>query len=325
MHHALALLESASRALAKGEPVALCTIVRSRGSTPQADGALLLLYGDTRTQGTLGGGCVEAEVRRQALDLLNQRRSGVLTFQLDHDYGWDDGLICGGLVDVAVAPLEVERDGPLLASVVDALSRCEAGTLPVRVDADGQAVEYRVHFEAVPKLLIAGAGHIGVELARQAVRLDFDVRVFDDRADLLSAERFRDPIGRVVGPIEKCLVAESISENTYVVIVTRGHKHDEQALQAVIGSPARYIGMIGSRRKCKLIFDDLAATGVARERLERVHAPIGLPIDAVTVPEIAISIVAQLIETRRKGRRRAHSVEGPLPCETGSPAAGAGV
>ncbi len=151
-------------------------------------------------------------------------------------------------------------------------------------------------------MLIAGAGHIGQALCRLAFDLDFDVAVLDDRDDLL--ERFiPDPARRVVGPIDETIVAEPIDDGTYIVIVTRGHRHDEQVLKAVAGQPARYIGMIGSRRKVKLTFDELRLTGVPEEALQRVRAPIGLDIGSVTVNELALAIAAQLVEARRAGYR----------------------
>ncbi len=315
MHHAAKLLESALAALNEGRPAALCAVVGATGSTPQVPGALMLVHHDGRAEGTLGGGCVEAEVRRQALHLLNRGQARVLALRLDHDYGWDDGLICGGRLDVAVMPLAAGRHAEPLAAAYEALRGCRIATLPIRVATDEGLVEYRLHFGAVPTLLIAGAGHVGREVAAQAVRLDFRVRVFDDRPDVLSLERFPAPIERVVGTIDACLAAEPIDDGTYIVIVTRGHRHDEQALYAVVRSPAKYVGMIGSRRKCKVVFESLIARGIEPELIERVQAPIGLPIDAVTVPELGISIVAELIAHRRKGRKKVRAVEGPSPIE----------
>jgi xanthine dehydrogenase accessory factor len=311
MHHAVAILESAASALRAGRRVALCAVVNAAGSTPQESGALLLLHDDLRIEGTLGGGCVEAEVRRQALTLLNKREPRLLTFKLDHDYGWDDGLICGGTLKVAVAPLAGQVHLPEIETALTTLRRFEPATLPLRVYDEAAHLEFRLNFEALPALLIAGGGHVGRELAWQAARLDFRVRVFDDRADMLSPQRFAPPVECIVGPIDEMLAQERIDEHTYIVIVTRGHQRDEQALHAIIHKPARYIGMIGSRRKKKLIFDDLKRLGVTAELLDRVQSPIGLPIGAVTVPEIAISILAQLIEARRQGLRR-KAVEGPF-------------
>lgn len=310
MNPFVALFRSLARQVEQDRRVAFCTIVGAHGSTPQSAGASLLLHENMTTEGTLGGGCVEAEVRKRAFELLQRNQSGLLAFQLDHDYGWDDGLICGGTMRVAVATIHhADQSAPFL-SAADALEKRRSATVPLRIEHEKQTQEYRLHIEAPAKLIIAGAGHVGAEVARLAVGLDFDVTVIDDRADLMKTERFSPPIQPVVGDIEQTLRAQTIDSNTYVVIVTRGHQHDEQALHAVIDSDARYLGMIGSRRKVKLIFDDLIALGVHADKLQQVHAPIGSRIGAVTVPEIAVSILAQLIEVRRS--RKPTHVEGPL-------------
>ena len=149
-----------------------------------------------------------------------------------------------------------------------------------------------------PTLLIAGAGHVGQALCHLGNWLDFDVVIVDDRADFASAERLPEADDIIVGDIETELRNYPITPLTYVVIVTRGHQHDESALHAVVESDARYIGLIGSRRKIKLIFDDLLDVGIPTERLQRVYAPVGLNINSKTVPEIAVSIAAQLIQIR---------------------------
>ena len=123
--------------------------------------------------------------------------------------------------------------------------------------------------------------------------------VIDDRADCASSERFPSAERLIVGEIETELARFPIDAATYVVIVTRGHRHDGKALSAVVNSPAKYVGLIGSKRKVITIFGDLVSQGVAVEKLARVHAPIGLNIGAITVPEIAISIAAELVAVRR--------------------------
>ncbi|HWL93692.1 MAG TPA: XdhC family protein [Phycisphaerae bacterium] len=305
------LLRALVDAVRRGRRVAFCTVVGSHGSTPQAAGASLILNEDMSTQGTLGGGCVEAEVRKRAFELLQQGKSELLTFTLNHDYGWDDGLICGGTMKIAVATIDSPDATAVFAKAAADLDAGFDIRLPLHVtNQAGSIEEYRLFIEAPAKLIIAGAGHVGAELARLAVKLDFQVWVFDDRGDMMGPERLPAPIQPVVGDSGGRLREFAIDGNTYVVIVTRGHSNDEKALHAVIQSPARYVGMIGSRRKVKLIFDDLAALGVDRGLLTRVHAPIGLPIGAVTVPEIAVSILAQMIEVRR-AEKPAH-VEGPF-------------
>lgn len=290
--------------------VALCAIVTTRGSTPQPAGTMLCVDQAAQITGTLGGGCVEAEVRRRAHEMLAARRSELITFNLDHDFGFDDGMICGGQMDVAVSVISPSDHADVLAAARDRLRAGQAATLPLRVRSGPGLVEYRIHLETAPELLIAGAGHISKILASLAVRLEFRVCVIDDRVEYANAERFPPPIRTIAADIAGALRTWPIGANTYVVIVTRGHKHDETALAAVLDSPGRYLGMIGSRRKIKVIFDDLRRQGAAPEKLNRVHAPIGLDISAVTTEEIALSIAAELVSVRRADRRQA--VEGPF-------------
>lgn len=279
-----------------------CLVVKSRGSTPQSAGALMLVDEDLNTFGTIGGGCVEAEVRRQAHAMMKRGESGVLSFKLDHDYGWDDGLICGGTIEMAVAPLpEAER----LARVIDDVRNRRATELMFMVSASaGESQSFVLNLPQRDRLYIAGAGHVGQALARFALPLEFETTIFDDREDLL--QRFAPPgCVKVAGEIAEKLREASVDDRTYVVIVTRGHKHDEQALHAVVGRGAKYLGMIGSRRKIKLIFDDLKDFGVDPKVFTDVHAPVGLDIGSVSVEEIALSIAAELVQVRRSDKAAA--------------------
>lgn len=261
--------------------------------------------------GTLGGGCMEADVRRRAHELLTDARSELFTFELDHDFGYDDGMICGGQMDVAVSVLDSANHIPPIRRAVADLQRGEASSLALRIATDKGLVEYRLRLESAPRLLIAGGGHIARRVADLAVPLGFCVTVLDDRSAYANAERFPPPITPLVGDIAKTLSDSPIDANTYIVIVTRGHQHDERALEAVLDSPARYVGMIGSHRKIDVIFEDLRHAGASDEQLARVHAPIGLSIGSVTTQEIAVSIAAELVSVRRAQRHRA--VEGPFP------------
>ena len=292
------VLEELVRRTEAGEVVALCTVVSARGSTPQAAGARMLLLADGKTVGTLGGGCVEAEVRQQAIQLLLQQQSKLLTFKLDHDYGWDDGLICGGAMDIFVQTLASKADAEAYRQGTAALRSGQPATVTIEYEVDGRPKLYRETIDPPPKLLIVGAGHVGQALASLAHSLGFHVSVLDDRSDCASAERFPSA-SRHVAEIESALRDWPIDAHTYVVIVTRGHRHDGKALAAVIDSPAKYLGLIGSKRKVKTIFEDLLAQGAPVDKLLRVHAPIGFEIGAVTVPEIAISIAAELVAVRR--------------------------
>jgi len=292
------ILDEITHRLAAGQRLALCTVVESRGSTPQGAGAKMLVTAEGQIIGTLGGGCVEAEVRLRAMELLAGGESKLLEFRLDHDYGWDDGLICGGVMGIYVQVLN-ERWREHFERLSAAMRAGEQAEFVVEYASEQGRRRYAEVLGPPPTLLIAGAGHVGQALASLAATLDFRVAVIDDRADFTSAERFPNASQRIVGEIEQELRRYPIDASTYVVIVTRGHRHDGRALQAVIESPARYLGLIGSKAKIKLIFDDLMASGVDRAALLRVHAPIGLDIGAVSVAEIAVSIGAELIAIRR--------------------------
>ncbi len=328
-----------------GLKCALCTLVSTRGSTPQEAGAKLLVFPDGKTAGTIGGGCVEAEVRRRALQALDSGSPQVMDFVLDHDFGWDDGLICGGRMDVFVDVLDeqsaaifqelrnrVEAKSPvvlgsfikgenagakfLYAAEENELIGLEGGEssedirkaarssrtanetslLPVAESEDQVFLEPHL---PKPTLLIAGAGHVGQALAHQGQLLDFEVVVVDDRETFANPNVLPDADKIIVDDIPRGLKEFPVDEDTYIVIVTRGHLHDQDALFSVIDRPAAYKGLIGSRRKIRMIFDEFKRLGVDEELMRNVYAPIGLDIASVTVPEIALSIAAQLVLVRR--------------------------
>jgi len=335
-----AVLETVIREVQAGRKSALCVVVATRGSTPQGPGAMMCVDEAGHVEGTIGGGCTEAEVRRRALEMaiaapaeiannvprtpsprLPEDRAltdgTVITLTLDHDFGFDDGLICGGHMDVAVCVCSRGEHAEALRHALDSLHGGRPATIPFVVTTADGSVEYRLNLEPTPKLVIAGGGHIGRHLAEMMPRFGFDVSVIDDRPEFANADRFPAPVHPVVGDIAETLAGWPIGENTYIVIVTRGHKYDEAALRAVIDSPARYLGMIGSRRKIKVIYDDLMHDGVPKEKLYRVYAPIGIAIKCVTPEEIALSIAAQLVSTRREPHHAA-AVEGPLPLKEGA-------
>ncbi len=309
MSDLVALLEILVADIEADWPVALCAVLERYGSAPQTPGATMLVRSDGSTVGTVGGGVVEAEVRRQALELLNENRSALLKLELDHDYGWDDAAICGGTMAVGVMPItRATGINPFRSALENARDRRPAH-IPVVIEHKGKRLEYRLHLEVPPTLLIAGAGHIGQALARLALELDFHVVVIDDRAEFASRERHGERVELIVEDIAGALRDYPIDAGCYVVVVTRGHKHDRDALAAVVHRPAAYIGMIGSQRKSAAVLRALADAGVPQDLLDRVHTPIGVPIGAQTVNEIAVSIAAELIQVRRQ--RTPVLVEGP--------------
>ncbi|MEX2122187.1 MAG: XdhC family protein [Pirellulales bacterium] len=348
----LEILQQLLEALRAGRPVVYCRLVETRGSTPQKAGAAMLVFPDGSQAGTLGGGCVEAEVKRRALAGLEQGRAEVAAFQLDNDYGWDDGLICGGRMQVLIQPIAAPgqtdagqtyfqryldllsqgagcleaivfdgaksglpapacylfaRDRRLVAAALESAAPATAvpaGIIDQLPDLDARprpmAAQGVAYLPVLPRcrLLIVGGGHIGRAVGNMAPDLDFDVWVVDDRAEYVSQDRFPRAARLIQGEIGPTLRGLEITPDTYALIVTRGHNHDEEALFHLAERGARYVGLIGSRRKIKLIFDDLEAQGVSGEALSKVYAPLGIDIGSQTVPEIAISILAELIAHR---------------------------
>jgi xanthine dehydrogenase accessory factor len=149
-----------------------------------------------------------------------------------------------------------------------------------------------------PALVVVGAGHVGQHVARLAATVGFRVTVVDDREKFANRDNFPEPVTVIVEPIPEWLQGADLPRDAYVVVVTRGHRHDLDALRALAPRDLRYLGLIGSRAKVARIFELLASEGVAPERLARVHSPIGLDIGAVTPEEIAVSIVAELVAVK---------------------------
>ncbi|MEM1097397.1 MAG: XdhC family protein [Planctomycetota bacterium] len=288
-----------------GERLAVCALAKTTGSTPQKAGALMLVLSSGQIIGTIGGGCVEAEVRSQALCRLSkppgtsEQRDALLRFPLDRDYGWDDGLVCGGVMFVAIQLIESASQAEPWRDAFRAIADGNTGRVQLSLkDEQSQPVEVTFEQEPKPKLVIAGAGHIGEALAQIAHPMGFEVTVVDDRAQAASPVRFPDA-NRVVGAMGYELSKLEIDQRSYVVIVTRGHQHDGEALAAVVESNAKYLGLIGSRRKVLSIYTSLLEQGTSAERLRRVRSPIGLKLGAREPAEIAVSIAAELIACRR--------------------------
>ena len=244
----------------EGRRGAVATIVNVRGSVPSFRTAKMLVRDDGSILGTIGGGCVEAEVWQAAREVMEKEKPRTLTFDLNHDPKYDTGLVCGGTLDVFVEPI-----------------------LPP------------------PILYIFGAGHIAYSLYKIATIVGFNVVVADDRATYANRERF--PDAQVFAEdFEQILRKLRLNSSSYVVIVTRGHKDDMRILRWAVQpeqAEARYVGMIGSRRKVIAIQKELMKEGVAEEEFQRILSPVGLDIGAITPEEIAVAICAEMIAVRR--------------------------
>ncbi len=242
----------------QGRRGAVATIVNVRGSIPSFKTAKMLVRDDGSIVGTIGGGCVEADVWQSAREVMESEKPRTLTFDLNQDPKYDTGLVCGGTLEVFIEPV-----------------------LP-------------------PALLyVFGAGHVALSVCQTAASAGFDVIVSDDRSSYATKERF--PAAREVHALDFDEVMQKLDpdESSYIVIVTRGHRDDMRILRWAVETRARYVGMIGSKRKVIQIFKTLQEEGVPAQLFERVHAPIGLDIGAITPEEIAVAITAELIAVRR--------------------------
>lgn len=245
-----------------GRRGAVATIVSARGSIPSFKSAKMLIRDDGSIAGTIGGGCVEAEVWQAAREVIASEKPRSMTFDLNEDPKYDTGLVCGGTLEVFIEPV-----------------------LPT------------------PLVYVFGAGHVSLELYKAARNAGFDVIVADDRDLYANRERFPDAREVIAADFDKALAALSPSESSYIVIATRGHRDDMRVLRWAVETPARYIGMIGSKRKAITIYRELLKEGIAPELFDRVHSPVGLDIGAITPEEIAVSIMAELIALRRHAER----------------------
>ncbi len=241
-----------------GERGALATIVHTNGSIPSYESSRMLVREDGSIAGTIGGGCVEADVWAAAKDVIQSEQPRKMTFNLNHDAEYDSGLICGGTLEIFVEPI-----------------------LPQ------------------PNLYIFGGGHVSSAVARAASSAGFIITVIDDREAFANRERF--PMARdLYTSYQEAYEKLQPNSASYLLIVTRGHKDDMRVLSWAVRTQARYIGMIGSKRKVLSVYHALVEReGYSLAEFERVYAPVGLDIGALTPEEIAISITAELIAVRR--------------------------
>jgi len=319
--------------LDRQEPLAFAVLVETKGSTPQKCGAKAIFLPDGRILGTLGGGCLEAETRQKALRALETGESFTFRAVLDDDFGWDDGLICGGAVTTFVQPNPTSRqvfknlwpetrERRMLVTVLSSGKRAlMAGSGIIAADEPGferfaekcaellkepepePATYGDAYFEPIlpkPVLVICGGGHIGAAVGKLAAWTGFDVVAIDDRASFANKERFPDASRIIVDDPAKAIKTLTMDADTFVCIVTRGHRHDAVVLKEIIHSPAAYIGMIGSKRKVRTVMEGFIADGVCTaEDFRRIRSPMGVAIHSISVEEIAVSVVAELVAVRR--------------------------
>ena len=315
--------EQLAAALAEDQPFTLALISGVKGSSPQRIGAKALFFQDGRIVGTLGGGCLEAEVHARAKRALKTGEASTFEMLLDHDFGWDDGLICGGSVSGLILPRAAEA--------AELWRQLAAVTEPVRWgvkkdfsvglvaggagdQAAGSAAEksqFAGKLPALPDWLytetvsppcalwIAGSGHVAQAVAPLALQLNFAVTVFDDRPELANHNFFPPETQLRVGGWHELLKVPLPEPPAFGLIVTRGHQHDALVLTEWIQRPFVFLGMIGSRRKARMIREQFLKQNIATaEQFDRIACPVGLDIHAQSTPEIAVSVMAQFIQKR---------------------------
>jgi xanthine dehydrogenase accessory factor len=247
-----------------GQRGALATIVHTNGSIPSYESSRMLVREDGSLLGTIGGGCVEAEVWAAAKEVMEKEAPRKMVFNLNNEATYDNGLICGGTVEIFVEPI-----------------------LPQ------------------PLLYLFGGGHVSMALAKAAAAAGFGISVIDDREAFANGQRF--PMAQdVFTSFDDAFAKIQPNASSYLVIVTRGHKEDMRVLAWAVRTAARYVGMIGSKRKVLSVYKALEQEGYRAEELERVFAPLGLDIGALSPEEIAVSIVAELIAVRRNAESASH-------------------
>jgi xanthine dehydrogenase accessory factor len=280
-----------------------------KGSSPQKLGAKALFHPDRKIQGTLGGGCLEAEAQRLALQSLRDGKPQTFELVLDHDFGWDDGLICGGKVSGLIIPNAQDAGADFWA---DLARRDIPKTWGVKPDftltrlaqpLDPQLSTLNcLYTETITPpcaLWIAGSGHIAQAVAPLAQQLDFTVSIFDDRPELANHQIFPPDIALDVGAWGDILTTPFPAVPTFGLIVTRGHKHDALVLETWIHRPFQFLGMIGSARKARTIAAHFIKQKLATpEEVARVACPVGIKIKSQSVMEIAVDILAQYIDKR---------------------------
>lgn len=307
-----------------GKAFALVVVLKDAGSTPRKAGTKAIVDAEGSIWGTIGGGLLESQARRLAVEAIGTRQPVVFDFRFSGTRAAEGDPVCGGSMRVLVDPAAAGARAAY-AAAAEARRRRQRGVLVTSVRTPGEggaaevAVEWRgpdaLHREAPadalvepvvprPRLLVVGGGHVGQALVRQATLVGFDVVVIEDRPEFAEPSLFPPGVTVRRGDVADELVGLLTGDgaDTCVALVSRGHLVDGKALAACIRKPAAYIGMMGSRRKVAMLRRHFLETGLATAaEFDRVYAPIGLDVGAETVEEIAATIVAQLIAVLRRG------------------------
>ena len=319
-----AILAECARLAAGGGAGALASVAKRHGSLPMSATAKLLVTAGGARMGTVGGGCLEAEIIERAFDVIERRIPARSRHSLNAELAGDYGLTCGGTAELFIEPVFPD---PTLAvaygeaaAIVARGDRCtmvtgldwtsgpvktvrapEPGGTELPELSDRELVE---PLSGKPRVVIFGGGHVGARIAEAAAFAGWRATVVDDRPDFADPSRLPFAERAVTCDFHDVTAAVQLDADSYVVIATRGHQHDVELAAQLAPLPLRYLGMLGSRRKVAMTAGVLRSWSVEQEAIDRMHAPVGLSIGADTPEEIAISVVAEMIAVRRDGSRR---------------------
>lgn len=317
----------------EGRRFATATVTRTWGSSPRPIGSVMGIREDGFVVGSVSGGCVEGAVIEAALQALHDGQSRELTFSgITDETAWEVGLSCGGSIQVWIDPLPVEREPCQWAEIVEnirsdrpfvILTELEPYSrtlwqpgLPAphavqeayrdRASREVELEGRRLFLQVLPsreRLLIVGAVHIAMPLIKFAKELGFETVVIDPRGSFAQPERFETVPDRLIAAWpEQALSAMKLTVETYAVVLTHDPKIDDAALTILLKSPVAYIGALGSRTTQAKRRTELAALGFSEEDLARIHGPVGLAISARSPQEIALSIMAEIVQVRNAPR-----------------------
>lgn len=317
----------------------LCSVVQWKGSVPRKDYPMMLVLEDGSILGTIGGGSMELKVSQSALNMMSGSNSALFDFDMTGDDVNQDKGLCGGTLKVLVEPFNSElvtfysnlldqskTDQKVMVKLeilTDSTLQIDRQLIRSRSDIrsddmnlkkklqsvfENQLTRSLVHGKSLylmwqifspPTIHLFGAGHVGQAVAELAHFNELPLKVYDDRTELITAQRF--PYSERL-QTEFPINRESLSgirQRDFILIASREHRHDRELLAHALQLSARYIGLVSSARKWRLLSESLQADGVSANALAKVHAPVGLDIDAQTVPEIAISILSEMISVYR--------------------------
>ena len=284
----------------------LTTIIEKKGSAPRGVETSMIVLPDGSIEGTIGGGPIENEIIEESLELIKSGKNAIF-----EKYFTGEDVICGGRIKVLAEYFD-ESDLDFLNELVKKYLNGEDVYLirnlvtfeRIFTDDSTKLGDYNLEdfyiqkIKSIPELIIFGAGHIAIPLSKMGALSDFKIHIVDDRADFVTKERFPEASALTVCNLDKLPASIEFKNNTFIVLVTREHAHDEILLKQILNKNYKYIGMIGSKKRVASVKERLIEAGFNSKEVNNIHAPIGLKINSETPAEIAVSILAEIIKVK---------------------------